>query len=210
MNFIHLIDYAGTFAFAISGIRLASAKRFDWFGAYVVGLVTAIGGGTLRDLLLDVTPFWMLQPSYLIVTGLALLFVILLGKLVIRLHNTFFIFDAIGLGLFVVVGIEKSLSAGFPFWVAILMGMITGSAGGIIRDIFINEEPLIFRKDIYAMACLFGGFVFYICTQMILLPVFTQTISAISVILARVLAVKYHISLPVLKGHDDESPSKIL
>ena len=159
MNFIHLIDYAGTFAFAISGIRLASAKRFDWFGAYVVGLVTAIGGGTLRDLLLDVTPFWMLQPSYLIVTGLALIFVILLGKLVIRLHNTFFIFDAIGLGLFVVVGIEKSLTAGFPFWVAILMGMITGSAGGIIRDIFINEEPLIFRKDIYALACLFGGFV---------------------------------------------------
>ena len=79
MNFINLIDYAGTFAFAISGIRLASAKRFDWFGAYVVGLVTAIGGGTLRDLLLDVTPFWMLQPSYLIVTGFAVLFVILLG-----------------------------------------------------------------------------------------------------------------------------------
>ena len=210
MNFIHLIDYAGTFAFAISGIRLASAKRFDWFGAYVVGLVTAIGGGTLRDLLLDVTPFWMLQPSYLIVTGLALIFVILLGKLVIRLNNTFFIFDAIGLGLFVVVGIEKSLAAGFPFWVAILMGMITGSAGGIIRDIFINEEPLIFRKDIYALACLFGGFIFYICTQMNIPDVFTQTIAAISVIIARVLAVKYHISLPVLKGHDDETPSKIL
>lgn len=210
MNFIHLIDYAGTFAFAISGIRLASAKRFDWFGAYVVGLVTAIGGGTLRDLLLDVTPFWMLQPSYLIVTGLALIFVILLGKLVIRLNNTFFIFDAIGLGLFVVVGIEKSLDAGFPFWVAILMGMITGSAGGIIRDIFINEEPLIFRKDIYALACLFGGFIFYICTQMNTPAVLTQTIAAISVIIARILAVKYHISLPVLKGHDDEAPSKIL
>lgn len=210
MNFIHLIDYAGTFAFAISGIRLASAKKFDWFGAYVVGLVTAIGGGTLRDLLLDVTPFWMLQPSYLIVTGLALVFVILLGKLVIRLNNTFFIFDAIGLGLFVVVGIEKSLSAGFPFWVAILMGMITGSAGGIIRDIFINEEPLIFRKDIYALACLLGGVVYYICTEMGMIAVLIQTISAISVIIARILAVKYHISLPVLKGHEDETPSKIL
>ncbi len=210
MNFIHLIDYTGTFAFAISGIRLASAKKFDWFGAYVVGLVTAIGGGTLRDLLLDVTPFWMLQPSYLIVTGFALVFVILLGKLVIRLNNTFFLFDAIGLGLFVVVGIEKSLDVGFPFWVAILMGMITGSAGGIIRDIFINEEPLIFRKDIYALACLLGGIVFYICTQMNFTPVLTQTISAVSVIIARLLAVKYHISLPVLKGHEDETPSKIL
>ncbi len=210
MNFIHLIDYTGTFAFAISGIRLASAKKFDWFGAYVVGLVTAIGGGTLRDLLLDVTPFWMLQPSYLIVTALALVFVILLGKLVIRLNNTFFIFDAIGLGLFVVVGIEKSLAAGFPFWVAILMGMITGSAGGIIRDIFINEEPLIFRKDIYALSCLLGGVVFYICTKMYFAPFIIQIVSAVSVIIARILAVKYHISLPILRGHEDETPSKIL
>ena len=80
MNFIHIIDYIGTFAFAISGIRLASAKRFDWFGAYVVGLVTAIGGGTIRDLLLNVTPFWMLQPSYLIVTGAALVTVVVFGK----------------------------------------------------------------------------------------------------------------------------------
>lgn len=210
MNFINLIDYAGTFAFAISGIRLASAKRFDWFGAYVVGFVTAIGGGTIRDLLLDVTPFWMLQPSYLIVTGLALIFVILLGKQVIRLSNTFFIFDAIGLGLFVVVGIEKSLAAHFPFWVAILMGTITGSAGGILRDILINEVPLIFRKDIYALACVVGGLVYLACFKLGVLPMITQTVSAFSVIITRVLAVKYHISLPVLKGHDDETPSKIL
>ncbi len=204
LTFIHLIDYAGTFAFAISGIRLASAKRFDWFGAYVVGLVTAIGGGTTRDLLLDVTPFWMLQPSYLVVTGLALVFVILLGKLVIRLNNTFFIFDAIGLGLFVVVGIEKSLVAGFPFWVAIVMGMITGSVGGIIRDILINEVPLIFRKDIYALACVVGGLVFFACSKLDLAPTITQILAAVSIILTRVLAVKYHISLPVLRGHDDE------
>ncbi|MFZ4723867.1 MAG: trimeric intracellular cation channel family protein [Paludibacter sp.] len=210
MNFIHLIDYAGTFAFAISGIRLASAKRFDWFGAYVVGLVTAIGGGTIRDLLLNVTPFWMLQPSYLIVTALALFFVILFGKQLIRLTNTFFIFDAIGLGLFVVVGIEKSLAAEFPFWVAILMGMITGSAGGIIRDILINEVPLIFRKDIYALACVVGGLVYLFCFQLDTSAIVTQILSASSVIVTRVLAVKYHISLPVLKGHDDETPSKIL
>jgi uncharacterized membrane protein YeiH len=210
MNFIHLIDYAGTFAFAISGIRLASAKRFDWFGAYVVGLVTAIGGGTIRDLLLNVTPFWMLQPSYLVVTALALFFVIVFGKQLIRLTNTFFIFDAIGLGLFVVVGIEKSLAAQFPFWVAISMGMITGSAGGIIRDILINEVPLIFRKDIYALACVVGGLVYFACFQLNTTAILTQILSASSVIVTRVLAVKYHISLPVLKGHDDETPSKIL
>lgn len=203
MNFIHLIDYAGTFAFAISGIRLASAKKFDWFGAYVVGLVTAIGGGTIRDLLLDVTPFWMLQPSYLIVTALALISVIIFGKYLIRLNNTFFIFDAIGLGLFVVVGIEKTLAAGFPFWVVIMMGMITGSAGGVIRDILINEVPLIFRKDIYALACVMGGLVFYACYQFGVSPTITQIASASSIILTRILAVKYHISVPVLKGNEE-------
>ena len=92
ISFITIIDYIGTFAFAISGIRLASAKQFDWFGAYVVGLATAIGGGTLRDILLGVTPFWMLQPAYLVVTACALGFVIVFGKYVIHLNNTFFIF----------------------------------------------------------------------------------------------------------------------
>lgn len=202
MNFIDIVDYTGTFAFAISGIRLASAKEFDWFGAYVVGLVTAIGGGTTRDLLLDVTPFWMLQPSYIIITGIALVAVILMGQKMKRFNNAFFIFDAIGLGLFVVVGIQRSIAAGFPFWVTIIMGMITGSVGGILRDILINELPLIFRKDIYALACVFGGIVFYCCT-LLKIPVEVSQIScAISVILIRVLAVKYHWSIPVLKSRE--------
>jgi len=204
MNVISVIDYVGTFAFAISGIRLASAKKFDWFGAYVVGLVTAIGGGTLRDVLLNETPFWMSQPSYLIVTAAALLSVILFGKYLIRLSNTFFIFDAVGLGLFVVVGIEKSLDAGFSFWVAIMMGMITGSVGGVIRDILINEVPLIFRKDIYALACVVGGVIFYICSLLKFDNSITQVVSAVSVILTRLIAVKYHISLPVLKGQNEK------
>ena len=95
-TFVQILDFIGTFAFAISGIRLASAKRFDWFGAYVVGLATAIGGGTIRDVLLDVTPGWMTDPIYLICTGLALLWVICFGRSLIRLNNTFFIFDTIG------------------------------------------------------------------------------------------------------------------
>ena len=202
IDFTTIIDYIGTFAFAISGIRLASAKRFDWFGAYVVGAATAIGGGTTRDLMLGLTPFWMHQPSYLIVTGLALLFVIMFGKQVIRLNNTFFIFDAIGLGLFGVVGIAKTLEFGFPMWVAIVMGTITGSFGGMMRDILINEEPLIFRKDIYALACVFGGGVYYLCMLAGLTPSITQFAAALGIFLARIIAVKYHISVPVLKGEE--------
>ena len=160
ITFVQILDFIGTFAFAISGIRLASAKRFDWFGAYVVGLVTAIGGGTMRDVLLDVTPAWMTNPMYLICTGLALFWVIAFSKYRIHLHNTFFIFDSIGLALFTVVGFEKAMTLGYPFWVAIIMGTMTGAAGGVFRDVFINEEPLIFRKEIYAMACVMGGFVY--------------------------------------------------
>ena len=202
MDFVTIIDYIGTFAFAISGIRLASAKRFDWFGAFVVGFVTAVGGGTVRDVFLGVTPFWMEQISYIVVTAAALGFVILFGKQVIRLNNTFFIFDAIGLGLFVAVGIEKSILHDYPIWAGIIMGTITGTAGGVMRDIFINEEPLIFRKDIYALACVVGGFVYYGCVYFNLPPTFAQLMCAISVIVTRILAVKFKVSLPILKGEE--------
>lgn len=203
-TFVVLIEIAGTLAFAISGIRLASAKQFDWFGAYVVGLVTAIGGGTVRDAMLGVVPFWMLNGVYLTVTAVALFLVILFGKYLVRLKNTFFIFDTIGLALFVVVGIQKTLQCGFPFWVAIVMGTITGSFGGIIRDILINEEPLIFRKDIYALACVAGGLFYWLFAYLGFDVVVVQLITAVGVVLIRLLAVKYHWSLPVVKGDNSE------
>lgn len=199
-TFVQIIEFFGTFAFAISGIRLASAKQFDWFGAYVVGLVTAIGGGTIRDLLLDVTPFWMTNPVYLICSALALFWVIVFGKQLVHLHNTFFIFDSIGLALFTVVGVQKTIELNYPFWVAIVMGSITGAAGGVIRDIFINEIPLIFRKEIYAVACIVGGFVFWFCSFLGFNSMITQCVSGASVFLVRILAVKYNICLPRLKG----------
>jgi uncharacterized membrane protein YeiH len=121
-------------------------------------------------------------------------------KYVVHLNNTFFIFDAIGLGLFVIVGVVKTLDCGFPMWVAIVMGTVTGSFGGMMRDILINEEPLIFRKDIYALACVFGGLAYYACVSLCLPPALSQFIAAISVFIIRILAVKYHISIPALKG----------
>ena len=207
-SFVQVLDFIGTFAFAISGIRLASAKRFDWFGAYVVGLVTAIGGGTLRDVLLDVPPAWMQDPFYVICTAFAMLFVILFSEHLIHLNNTFFIFDTIGLALFTVVGVERSIAAGYPFWVAIIMGSMTGAAGGVIRDVFINEIPLIFRKEIYAMACVVGGIAYWICALAGVESYISQIVSGSTVFLTRVLAVKYHITLPILKGdpeHENEA-----
>lgn len=200
LNLLDIIEYVGTFAFAISGIRLASSKEFDWFGAYVVGLVTAIGGGTIRDLLLNLTPFWMETPSYMIFSFLALLFVIIFSRYLFRLENTFFMFDTIGLGLFVLVGIEKTLNCGYPFWIAITMGTITGAAGGIMRDILINDVPLIFRKEIYALACVIGGVLYWLCYKLGFNAVVIQFIVIAGVILTRIIAVRFHICLPVLKG----------
>lgn len=204
-SFMEVLDFIGTFAFAISGIRLASAKQFDLFGAYVVGVVTAIGGGTLRDLMLGVTPIWMTNPMYLICSGIALLWVILFEKKLVRQEVTFFIFDTIGLALFTVVGVEKALGLGFPLWVAVIMGTITGAAGGVFRDVFINEIPLIFRKEIYALACIIGGLFYGLFNWLNVDLVLTQCLSGFSVFLVRILAVKYHLGLPRLKGEVHEN-----
>ncbi len=197
-----IIEFAGTFAFAISGIRLASAKNFDWFGALVVGFATAIGGGTVRDLLLNVTPFWILSSVYAWCTLLALVFVIIFRKYLVHLNNTFFWFDSIGLGLFVVVGAEKALMLGYPVWIVIVMGTITGIVGGIIRDILINEVPIVFTQELYAVACIIGGIVFCMLMRMHLPIAFVQIVTAFTVLLIRIIATKYHIKLPTLKSED--------
>ena len=204
--FTTLLELIGTFVFAISGIRLASGKRVDWFGAYIVGLATAIGGGTARDLLLDVTPFWMLDGSYFLITAVALLAVLLFEDKIFKWGNTLFLFDAIGLGLFTIVGISKSLEMNLPVWVCIVMGTITGSVGGVIRDILLNEVPLLLRKDIYALACVAGGLVYFTCIYLNISPSITEAVAAIVIILVRIVAVKFHIHLPVLgKAGKDES-----
>ncbi len=196
------IEFLGTFAFAISGIRSASSKNFDWFGGYVVGLATAIGGGTIRDVMLGQVPFWMTNSIYLICTAAALLTFILLKKLFTRLSKTWFLFDTLGLALFTIAGIQKTLIAGFPFWVAIIMGCITGAAGGVLRDVFVNEVPLVFRKEIYAIACIIGGIVYQVCEYAGVGLEITVAASFATVVAVRMLAVKYKISLPVLKDPD--------
>lgn len=197
-----VIEFLGTFAFAISGIRSASSKNFDWFGGYVVGLATAIGGGTIRDVMLGQVPFWMTNSIYLICTGAALLTFVMLKKLFTRLSKTWALFDTLGLALFTIAGIQKTLEAGFPFWVAIIMGCITGAAGGVMRDVFVNETPLIFRKEIYAIACIIGGLIYQLC-YMLNLSVEVAVVSTfVTVVVVRMLAVKYRISLPVLKDPD--------
>ena len=166
---LNVIEFLGTFAFAISGIRHAAAKRFDWFGGFVCGVAVAIGGGTLRDIMLGVTPFWI---------------------------------DTLGLALFTVAGLQKTLDCGHAFWVAIIMGTITGSAGGVIRDVLLNNVPVIFQKEIYAMASIIGGLAYWALVELGCDMTISVIIAFLLIVVIRILAVKYHISLPVLRGEE--------
>nr|WP_287855735.1 trimeric intracellular cation channel family protein [Prevotella sp.] len=197
-----VIEFIGTFAFALSGIRLAASKHYDWLGGFVCGIAVAIGGGTIRDVMLGVRPFWMLSPIYMICTLFAQCVVIVCHHYLRRLDTTWFLFDTLGLALFNIAGIQKTLECGFPFWVAIIMGCITGAAGGVIRDVLLNEEPVIFRKEIYAMACVVGGLTYWLLSWL-QVSLYITVIATFAIVCAiRFLAVKYHISLPKLRDEE--------
>lgn len=197
-----IIEFVGTFAFAISGIRHAAARHFDWFGGFVCGVAVAIGGGTIRDVMLGVTPFWMTSSIYLICTALAQVFVIAFAHYLKKLDNTWFVFDTLGLALFTIAGIQKTLACGHPFWVAIIMGCITGAAGGVIRDVLLNKVPVIFHKEIYAMASVAGGVLYWLLLKAGTNVGVAVVTTFLLICVIRFFAVKYHISLPILRSEE--------
>lgn len=192
----------GAFACAVSGIRLAALRRFDWFGAYIVGLVTALGGGTLRDAILCQPAFWVADLrfflAYFLVTLLALMVVVVFSRQLVRRERMLLVFDAIGLAMFTVIGIEKALARDCPMCIAICMGMLTGAFGGVLRDILLNRVPLIFRKDIYAMASLLGGVCYWIVRALGATPELCAICCLAVIVVVRMLAVRYSWHLPIL------------
>ena len=214
--FMRALEYVGTLAGAVSGIRLACRKRFDWFGAYVIGFVTAVGGGTLRDVMLLRHPFWMTDGSYVLTTVVALAAVWLFGRRFIGGQVTWFVFDTVAISVFMVIGMEKTIvvfEAEAPgvdcaWWVAVAMGVITAVFGGVLRDICINEVPLIFRKEIYAMACVAGGMLWYVLYWCGVDDPFVRYIAAVLLVFViRALAIKYHLGMPVFTGRGHHFPT---
>lgn len=200
MDIIHLLDLIGTFVFAISGIRAAARADMDIFGASVVGFVTAIGGGTVRDLLLNNHPItWMADMTYPLVILAAVPFTFMMGKRLNNFSKTLFIFDTIGIALFTIIGMEKALSFGFNPFIAGLMGMISAVVGGVTRDVLCREIPLIFRKEIYATACLLGAVMFYLGLELNLPDNLNYLITTAVIISIRTVSVKWGLSLPKMK-----------
>ncbi|MDU8886515.1 trimeric intracellular cation channel family protein [Yeosuana sp. MJ-SS3] len=192
----YFVDILGTIAFAISGVLVAMNKRMDIFGIIIIAFVTAIGGGTLRDVITGQTPVnWMLDITYTYVIIGASIFAIVLKNKINYLRTSLFLFDTIGIGLYTVVGVEKGIALGLHPILCIALGTVTACFGGVIRDMLCNEIPVIFRREIYATACLLGGVSYFVLSNF-LGEQFTFVIAGIIVITVRLLAVKFNIALP--------------
>ena len=197
MSLLGIIDYLGTFVFAISGILIATRKEFDFFGASVIAFVTALGGGTLRDLLLDNHPVvWIADPNYLLIILASLVSVGLLKGKIMRLSKTLFLFDTLGISVFTIIGVQKALDANTGIAVAIIMGTMTAVFGGVIRDILCSEPPLIFRKELYATPCTLGSVLYILLKQTSLGNDEVMVITACFIIVFRLLAVRYKWVMP--------------
>ncbi|MBC7759155.1 MAG: trimeric intracellular cation channel family protein [Phormidesmis sp. FL-bin-119] len=198
MQLPYYIDLLGTLVFAISGALAASDKNMykDIFGVTFTGFVTAVGGGTLRDMILGVRPTWVVDGNYLIAITIGVLFAIAFKYYFIKFRRTFFLFDTIGIALYTVVGVQKSLAFEVSPLAAIIMGMFSAVMGGVIRDTLINEIPLIFKKEIYATACLSGAAIFVVLKLLKVDDNINSFVSVFSIIFIRVISVKYHLTLP--------------
>ena len=199
MEILNVIDYIGTFVFAISGALTAKDKELDVFGAAVVAFVTALGGGTLRDVLLGDQPVsWMHSPFYLVLVVAGLLFALFFKQVIGYLRRTLFLFDTIGIAVFTIFGLQKALAYELHPGVALLMGMVSAVFGGVVRDVICNEIPLIFRREIYATACLAGGALYLLLDYLGVAESWSilSTVGFIS--LLRIVAVRYKLQVPRL------------
>ncbi|MCK4507518.1 MAG: trimeric intracellular cation channel family protein [Desulfuromonadales bacterium] len=197
MNIIYILDLVGTAAFAASGAWVGVRKQMDLFGVLVLGIVTAVGGGTLRDLLLgDIPPFSLKDETYIYISVVVSLVVFANRKQFAKFEKPLLYFDAIGLGTFVVIGATKALDFQLGLLGAVLMGVMTGTAGGVIRDILANQVPLVLRREIYASACVAGGVLLVVLEHIGTGRPIAALLAASTVIVVRLMAIRYDWGLP--------------
>ncbi len=201
MDLQYALELFGTFFFAISGAMAMHDKEHDWFGAGFTGFITAIGGGSLRDMILGSYPLvWIKDINFLYAIFSGVLIALLFFTRLVRLKRTFFLFDTLGISFFTILGVEKALSLGVRPEIAAIMGMFTAVMGGVIRDTIANEMPVIFRKEIYATACLAGAVIYLLLDFQTPLDRNINLLVSIAVIIViRILAVKYNLALPGFK-----------
>ncbi|MBX3447376.1 MAG: trimeric intracellular cation channel family protein [Parvibaculaceae bacterium] len=193
------LQLIGIAAFAVSGALVAGERQMDWFGVMVLGIIVAVGGGTVRDLLLGAPVFWIAAPWYVVLAGAAALATIPFARFAHRVRRPVAIADAVGLAVFVSLGTRKALEMGTSGFIAVVMGVITGIVGGIIRDVLANRTPTILRKEVYALAALCGASLFVLGDWMGWPPLLTFWLSSGAVLAIRLPAIHYNWSIPTLK-----------
>ncbi|MDG4716251.1 trimeric intracellular cation channel family protein [Winogradskyella marincola] len=202
--FFQTIDILGTIAFAISGVLVAMNKRMDPFGVLIIAFVTAVGGGTLRDIMVGVEPVsWMRNMTFVYVIIGSAIFAVIFRNYLKHLRRSLFLFDTIGIGLYTVIGIETGLVAGLHPIICVALGTMTACFGGVTRDILCNEIPVIFRKEIYATACIVGGLSYFLMRFFLKDENYLFVIAGLVVIVIRLIAVRFQISLPSLYTSED-------
>lgn len=198
-RFLLIIDVLGTFAFAVSGAFAAMERKLDPFGILIISFVTAIGGGTLRDIMVGNLPVsWMHNNFTVLLIFSSAVAAMFLGTYLKRLHNALFIFDALGLGLFTIIGFEIGLRYHFGTSICIALGTITACFGGVLRDVLLNTVPLIFQKEIYALACIAGALAYYFLKKTALDEDVSKIICILLIFFIRFIAVKFRLALPAI------------
>ncbi|MFD1631651.1 trimeric intracellular cation channel family protein [Pseudopedobacter beijingensis] len=193
----NLIIILGTSSFAVSGAFAAMQKRLDAFGVLIVAFVAAVGGGTLRDLMIgDIPVFWIKEPYYVVIIIITALLAMFFWKRLKRFKIILFLSDSLGLGFFTILGLQKGLALHLDAGICIALGLVTGCFGGISRDILLNNIPIIFRKEIYATACIVGGLAYFALYYAGLDKNLTEVLSIGVIVLIRIIAVKKHLALP--------------
>ena len=197
MSLFNILDILGTIAFAISGALSAMNRRLDLFGIFIIAFVTAIGGGTLRDVLIGDTPVsWMENIVYVYLIGAVTVLAIIFRNKLNYLKRSLFLFDTIGLGVFTITGVETGIQNDLDPIISVALGAMTGTFGGVIRDILCNEIPVIFRKEIYATACLIGALAYVTLYDLGVNSDVIYVVTSLTVITIRLFVVKYHLTLP--------------
>ena len=191
------LDSIGTLVFAISGALTAIYKKLDLFGVYCIAFVTALGGGTVRDVMIGRTPVgWMQDMNYVYIITFGFLLSITFNRYLDKLRISMFLFDSIGLGVFTLIGLEKGIEYGLSPLICVILGTLTATFGGVIRDILCNEIPVLFRKEIYATLCIAGGMLYFILKELNFEQNFISLVVTIFIIGFRLISFKYNWSLP--------------
>jgi len=206
---LYYTSIAGAFAFAISGALTAMHKKLDPFGVLIIAFATAVGGGTIRDVLVSTdSAFWIVQPKYAYVIIGGSIFAIIFRKWLGYLRKTLMLFDTLGLALFTVVGVQVGIQHEFDIFVCLALGTITGSFGGVLRDILVNDVPLIFQKEIYATISMLGGALYMVLNHFSVNHIALQLIPMLLIIVLRLLVVYYGWSYPIISYTENGKQEK--